>query len=123
MQFTWDFINIFLFSVTLVAPLLMFFCLIIFILGQIVGRIEHWTRFNSFYWSFITAFTVGYGDIRPVTKISKVISIIIALIGIMFTGIIVAMTVAAATAAFDRNVEINFDGNVVDEKIIKHSKK
>jgi len=76
----------------------------VFILGQIIGRIESWNRFDAFYWSFITAFTVNYGDIIPIKKGSKIISMFIALIGIIFTGIIVAITIVAVTKSFESNI-------------------
>jgi voltage-gated potassium channel len=64
-----------------------------------VGRHEGWSRFDSFYWSFITATTVGYGDVRPVKKRSKIISIVIAFLGLTLTGILIAVAVQAATLA------------------------
>ena len=54
----------------------------------------------------ITASTVGYGDIRPTQRRSKLLSIMIAIMGIMFTGFIVAVSVNAATAALLENEEI-----------------
>jgi voltage-gated potassium channel len=42
-------------------PLLLTLATAITLLGQIVGRMEGWSRFDSFYWSFITATTVGMG--------------------------------------------------------------
>jgi len=106
MKFTLDFLEIFGQAVVFVSPLLAFFCLVVLMLGQVVGRIEGWSKFNALYWAFITAFTVGYGDLRPSQKTSKVLSIVIALLGIMFTGIIVAVTVAAATTAFNNTVVV-----------------
>lgn len=47
------------------------------------------------YLSFITAFTIGYGDITPVTIIGRVLSVIIGLIGIIFTGLVVAIATRA----------------------------
>jgi voltage-gated potassium channel len=47
------------------------------------------------YWSFITALTIGYGDIRPDKKSTRILSVIIGMLGIMFTGIIVAATTKA----------------------------
>ncbi|MBP2833030.1 ion transporter [Aquimarina sp. U1-2] len=47
---------------------------------------------HSFWWAVATLTTVGYGDVYPITAIGKVLSAIIALIGIGFialpTGII-----------------------------------
>jgi voltage-gated potassium channel len=50
----------FLFGLWLTAPLLLSLAGIITILGQIVGKKEGWAPFDRFYWSFITATTVGY---------------------------------------------------------------
>jgi voltage-gated potassium channel len=72
---------------------------VIAVLGRIAGRREGWSRFDSFYWSFITATTVGYGDIRPVNKTSRIIAIVIGLMGLTMTGILIAVAVHAATSA------------------------
>ncbi len=105
MQLAIDFIRLFFLGIYFIGPVLLIFIFTVFLLGQIVGRIESWNRFDTFYWSFITAFTVGYGDIRPVEKASKIISIFIALIGIIFTGIIVAITIVAVTKSFEANIQ------------------
>ena len=68
-------------------------------LGQVVGKIEGWSPFDSFYWSFITATTVGYGDICPERRGSRILSILITLVGLTLTGILIAVAVHAATIA------------------------
>ena len=113
MEFTLSFIMYFLIAVYLAMPVLLFFVLLIVVLGLVVGRIEGWTKFNSFYWSFITAFTVGYGDIGPSKPKSKMIAIVIALLGIMFTGIVVAITVNTANKAFEEHILVQV-GQVVE---------
>ncbi len=100
MEFTFQFIEYFYYGLNLAAPLLIFLALVIVLLGQIVGQRESWSRFDSLYWSFITATTVGYGDIRPLQKLSKTISVLIALTGMIFTGIIVALALNAASISF-----------------------
>lgn len=108
MQFTITFIQLFFWAIYLVAPLLAFLSLLIIILGQIVCSIEKWGRFDGLYWSFITATTVGYGDIRPLKKISKFLAVFIAMVGLMFTGIVIAVTLNTAGIALDKHVDKQF---------------
>ena len=113
MEFTFDFIQIFFWVIYLVSPLLLFLSLVIVMLGQLVGRNEKWSCFDALYWSFITATTVGYGDFRPLQKSSRILSVFIAFVGVMFTGIIIAVTLNAASIAFEKHV---------DERVIEKMK-
>jgi voltage-gated potassium channel len=85
----------------LTFPLLLTLAAAIALLGQAVGTKEGWSRFDSFYWSFITATTVGYGDIRPVKRGSRICAILVAFLGLMLTGIVIAVAIHAATLALD----------------------
>ena len=69
------------------------------LLGQVAGKTEGWSHFDSFYWSFVTATTVGYGALRPAKRTSRVIAILIALLGLTLTGILIAVGVHAASLA------------------------
>jgi len=106
MEFTFQFIKLFFYGLELAAPLLISLVLLIILLGQIVGARESWNRFDSLYWAFITATTVGYGDIRPLTRLSKSLAVLIALTGIIFTGIMVAVAINAATISFKSQHDI-----------------
>ena len=116
MAFTFQFIKIFLYGLEQALPILAFMALLVVLLGQIVGLRESWGRFDALYWSFITATTVGYGDIRPTQKLSKVLSVLIAYVGLIFTGITVALAINAASTAF---ADINED---VDPKAVIEKK-
>ena len=96
---TVEFLKHFGIAVWQTLPLLLSLSLGIALLGYAVGKKEGWSRFDSFYWSFVTATTVGYGDLRPVHKESKLIAILIAFLGLMLTGIVVALAVHAGTIA------------------------
>lgn len=102
MDFTLTFIKIFAFGLWLAAPLLLSFVLAIIALGLLVGKKESWSKFDCLYWAFVTATTVGYGDIRPLQRLSRVLSVMIAFLGLIFTGIMVALAINAATAAFSQ---------------------
>ncbi|NRB40798.1 MAG: two pore domain potassium channel family protein [Pseudomonadales bacterium] len=91
------FLKLFAYALWAIMPLLTFLSVIILGLAFWVGRIEHWAVFDRIYWGFITATTVGYGDKVPHHPISKLFSIIIALSGIIMTGIIVSCAVYAAS--------------------------
>jgi voltage-gated potassium channel len=93
------FLKEFFFGLWLTFPLLLTFAATITVLGQLVGKKEGWSPFDRFYWSFITATTVGYGDIRPTRKASRIVSIVIALLGLTLTGILIAVAVHATTLA------------------------
>jgi len=84
------------------APLFLGLGIIIAVLAIAVGRREGWSNGDSLYFGFITATTVGYGDMTPTTGRSKIYAIILAMIGLIFTGIIVALAVEAAGTTFDQ---------------------
>ena len=56
---------------------------------------------KAVYFSFITGLTVGYGDIVPSSALGQVISVLLGLIGILFTGVVVAVAVQAVRYAWE----------------------
>ena len=100
MEFTVQFVIILGQGLMHATPLLLFLILVIVLLGLSIGRQEGWSRSDALYYSFITATTVGYGDFRPVQSSAKFKAIIIALVGLVMTGIVVALGVKAAELAF-----------------------
>lgn len=55
---------------------------------------------DALYFAFITGLTVGYGDIVAITAMGRVISILLGVIGILFTGLVVAVAVRALQEAW-----------------------
>ena len=100
MEFTIQFIQMFGTGLFHAIPILLFLTVLIIVLGLWIGRREGWSRSDSIYYAFITATTVGYGDFRPEQTSGKYKAIIIALIGLVMTGIVVALGVKAAELAF-----------------------
>jgi hypothetical protein len=76
-------------------PIFSSLLILILLLGLMTGIREGWTIGNSFYYAFITAFTIGYGDFAPKYPLTKTIAVAIGLVGFLFTGILVAIAVEA----------------------------
>lgn len=106
MEFTLTFIKIFFVAMSLAYPLLASMALVVILMGAVAGRREGWAFFDSIYWAFITATTVGFGDIRPKAKLSRFLAVMIAFVGLVFTGIMVSIAVAATTHAFEKHVDV-----------------
>ena len=56
---------------------------------------------NALYLTLITGLTVGYGDISPVTLVGRCASVIAAMIGIILTGIYVAIATNAVSRSLN----------------------
>jgi voltage-gated potassium channel len=84
-----------------VLPLFAGLAAIIAVLSLWVGRKEGWSATDSLYFGFITALTVGYGDLRPTHGSCKFIAIFIALFGLITSGILVAIAVEAVAITYD----------------------
>lgn len=111
--FSIDFVHTFLVGMMLIAPVILFLTVLVVGLGQVVGRIESWSRFNAFYWSLVTAMTVGYGDITPSKTSTKLLSLVIAFIGLILGGISVSIALEAAKISFEKN----YDMSLVRQKV------
>ena len=56
------------------------------------------------YLAFITAMTIGYGDLAPVTWPARIVAVFIGLNGLLFTGVIVAFTLKAIELTFREDI-------------------
>jgi hypothetical protein len=57
------------------------------------------TRFNAFYYSFMTLTTVGYGDIAPVSKFARMLAVLESMSGTLFVGVLIARLVSLYSAS------------------------
>jgi voltage-gated potassium channel len=100
MEFTLEFFDILFIDLIHAAPLLMFLLSLIVVIGYMIGRIEGWSLSDSLYHAFINATTVGYGDFRPTDKRAKLLAVVLAIFGLIFTGMVVAVALHAANHAY-----------------------
>lgn len=68
--------------------------------GIAIHFVEEMTVFDGIWWSFVTATTVGYGDISPTTPAGRVIAAILMIVGI---GLIGSLTSTITALFFQRH--------------------
>ena len=66
-----------------------------------------WSLSDTLYHAFINATTVGYGDFRPSEKRAKFLAIVLAFIGLVFTGMVVAIALHAANYAYGQVYDVD----------------
>ncbi len=67
--------------------------------GALISRFDTISLEDGIYFAFVTALTIGFGDITPTTRASRVLTVLLALLGVFFTGIAVAIAVHALSIA------------------------
>lgn len=68
-------------------------------LGATVGWREGWSLQDSVYFAFITALTIGYGDLAPKVLLTRALSVLIGICGLLLTALVAAVAVKALTFA------------------------
>ena len=64
-------------------------------IAVVIRHLEKMPFGESLYFSFITGLTIGYGDIVVKTPLARLLAVLLGLIGIIFTGIMVAAALRA----------------------------
>ena len=75
------------------------FALVIVVAGLLTSRFDKIPAGEGIYYAFITAFTVGFGDVAPKSHGARVVAIILAFLGLILVGIVVAVAVHALELA------------------------
>ena len=71
-------------------------------IGFLIGWIENWRLDEALYFTFVTALTIGYGDLTPHSAVTRFLAIVIGFAGIILTGLVAAVAVQALQAAGNR---------------------
>ena len=58
-----------------------------------IAYVEKMPFADALYFTLITGLTIGYGDIAPLTLAGRMVAILTGLLGILITGLIVAIAV------------------------------
>lgn len=91
--------------------------ILISLLGLIIAGLEEELSLSSgLYFAWVTGTMVGYGDITPTVGMTRFLAIIVSIMGIMFTGIIVAIAISAAKIAVESSISIQEFEQAVKER-------
>lgn len=69
--------------------------LLVFAGGLVLSIVEDLPLGESIYFACVTGLTIGYGDIAPVTALGRVIGVGIGFVGVLSTGLYVAVATRA----------------------------
>ena len=84
--------------------ILLYLLAVIVVGGLLLSLFDGKSLAEGQYLAFITAMTVGYGDLAPVTWPARVTSLVIGFNGLLLTGVIVAFCLKAVELSFQREI-------------------
>jgi hypothetical protein len=67
-----------------------------------VSLVEKMPFADTLYFAFVTGLTIGYGDIVAKTPVGRLLAILIGFVGILFTGLMVAILVHAVREGLEK---------------------
>ena len=68
-----------------------------------VTLVEKMPYGDSLYFAFVTGLTIGYGDIVVKTHFDRLVALLIGFVGILFTGLMVAVLVYAVRESIEES--------------------
>ena len=82
--------------VSLLVELWGFFAIfagIVLVCGALIARFDRIPFEDALYLAVITAFTVGFGDLAPKSRLARLVTVVLAFAGLVLVGILVAVAV------------------------------
>ena len=71
--------------------------------AMLIAYVEKMPFGDALYFSFVTGLTIGYGEIVAKTVLGRLVALLIGLIGIVFTGMVVAAAVRAVQKSMGKS--------------------
>lgn len=71
--------------------------------AAVLAYLEKIAFSEALYFAFVTGMTIGYGDIVMQTPIGRLVALLIGLVGILFTGLVVAVLVHAVRQSYEES--------------------
>jgi voltage-gated potassium channel len=84
-----------------IRSVLLILVVLIAIGGLALARVESLEFWDGQYLAFVTALTIGYGDLIPQDPLGKIICILLGFIGMIWVGLIVGVASVAVKRSTD----------------------
>ena len=123
MKFTVDFGKAFFILLRAFFPIWGGLAILISLVGLWMARLETLSIADGLYFAWITATTVGYGDISPTSGLSQFVAIFDALLGITLTGIIVSIALSAAKLSIQKNGSLDQLSDTAKQRVVQTANK
>lgn len=68
---------------------------VIYLAGVLISRFDAVPLEDAIYFAFITAFTVGLGDVAPKSRGARIVTVVLAFFGLILVGVAIAVAVHA----------------------------
>ncbi|NCC53294.1 MAG: two pore domain potassium channel family protein [Spartobacteria bacterium] len=101
LQFTLKFLAVFFRILFMTTPIWGVMFLSIIVVSWLFARIEQISFCAAVYFAGVTALTIGYGDIVPHTAMGKGLCLLMGILGVITTGIIVAIALQAIKITYE----------------------
>ena len=98
-----SFTNHFLRAIWHVRAVILALIALVVVGAAVLTYVEKMPFADALYFAFVTGLTIGYGDIVMHTPVGRLIALLIGLIGILFTGLIVAVLVHAVRESIEKS--------------------
>jgi len=85
------------------AGLLGAIAVVIVLAGVAIARFDRVPIEEAIYFAFITAFTVGFGDVAPRSRGARVVAVLLAFLGLILVGVLVGVAAHALDVAMKGN--------------------
>jgi hypothetical protein len=85
----------------IVRPIVSFLLGLMLALGAVIGVCEGWSISETVYFTFVSGLTIGFGDLVPTTLLTRVLTIMIGICGVLQTALLAALAVKALTGVMD----------------------
>jgi len=98
-----SFTNHFLRAIWHVRAVILALIALVVVGAAVLTYVEKMPFADALYFAFVTGLTIGYGDIVMHTPVGRLIALLIGLIGILFTGLMVAVLVYAVRESIEKS--------------------